>query len=633
MKSDIHELTYAWRDNFAVMPQTTIHLLPDHLANQIAAGEVVQRPESVVKELVENSVDAGATHITVIVRDAGKTLIHTIDNGVGLSKADLELATVRHATSKITTQEDLHAIRTLGFRGEALASIAAVADLEIRTRREEEDTGWLLQSTPGALPDVKPCSCDGGTQVYVRNLFYNVPARKKFLKSDLTEFRHISETMQRMALARPDVRFTFYDGSVLVFDLQPTSLQRRSADVLAVDPSRMLLSVDGEESGIRIHGFLGVPTTARQSRSGQFLFLNGRGIVSRPLAHAVNTAHEHLLDQGQHPLFVLHLTIDPHVVDVNVHPQKSEVKFENEHAVYLLVQMSVAAALQKANVIPSFIGNAPLAAQPLQSLQSSAHGTALVVNRFTGEIMPTGSAHSAFGQTPQGSGPGQSGYGQSGYAQSGYGHVQSGMTATERQNLAQLFGKSHSDVAASTVLQLGGHYIVTSSAEGIVVIDQRAAHERILYERLMRRSPDDAVTAQALLFSVTLSLMPSRAALLREHLHEFESLGFRLEVQTNGTVDVHAVPADVRAGSEELVLDEMLQSLEESGRLPADRRRDGVVAIYSARQAMRTADTVQPEEAAAIVRELFTTSVPHTTPRGQPVYIVISYDELSKRFL
>ena len=311
-------------------------------------------------------------------------------------------------------------------------------------------------------------------------------------------------------------------------------------------------------------------------------------------------------------MFVLHITIDPHVVDVNVHPQKNEVKFENEHAVYLLVQMSVAAALQKANVIPSFIGNAPLAAQPLQSLQSPGNSTAMVVNRFTGEIMPGG-------------GPP--------HTHAPYGNAQSGMSPAARQNLAQLFGKSQNEVAATTVLQLGGHYLVTSSAEGVVVIDQRAAHERILYERLMRRSPEEAVTAQALLFSVTLSLMPSRAALLREHLKEFESLGFRLEVQSNGTVDVHAVPADVRAGSEELVLDEMLQSLEESGRLPADRRRDGVVAIYSARQAMRAADTVQPEEAATIVRELFATSVPHTTPRGQPVYIVISYDELSKRFL
>lgn len=604
------------------MPHTTIHLLPDYLANQIAAGEVVQRPESVVKELVENSVDAGATHITVIVRDAGKTLIHTLDNGIGLSKEDLELATLRHATSKIMSQDDLHAIRTLGFRGEALASIAAVADVEIRTRREADSTGWMLRSTPGTLPDLKPCTCDQGTQVYVRNLFYNVPARKKFLKSDLTEFRHVSETMQRMALSRPDVRFTFYDGSVLVFDLQPSTLQRRAAEVLAVDPSRMLLSVEGEESGIHIRGFIGIPSTARQSRSGQFLFLNERGIVSRPLAHAVNTAHEHLLDQGQHPLFVLHITIDPHVVDVNVHPQKNEVKFENEHAVYLLVQMSIATALQKANVIPSFIGNAPLAAHPLQSLQMSDHGTAMVVNRFTGEIMPG----------PSGQPYGQPGYGQTGYGGQQYGQVQSGMSPAARQNLAQLFGKGQHEVMASSVLQLGGHYLVTSSAEGIVVIDQRAAHERILYERLMRRSPEEAVTAQALLFSVTLSLMPSRAALLREHLREFESLGFRLEVHSSGTVDVHAVPADVRAGSEEHVLDEMLQSLEQSGRLPADRRRDGVVAIYSARQAMRAADTVQPEEAAAIVRELFTTAVPHTTPRGQPVYIVISYDELSKRF-
>jgi len=589
------------------MSVSTIHILPDYLANQIAAGEVVQRPESVVKELVENAIDSGATSVSVVVREAGKKLIHVIDDGSGMSKDDLELCVVRHATSKISSDDDLHSIRTLGFRGEALASIAAVADVEIRTRRREEENGWTLQSHPAQVPEVKPSAVDGGSQVIVRNLFYQVPARKKFLKSDLTEFRHVSETMQRMALSRPDLRFTFHDADAMVFDVKPSDLKKRILEVLAIDAPRHLVHVMAQEGGISIEGYAGLPAVARQSRSGQFLFLNNRSIVSRSLGHAVSTAYEHLLDPGQHPVFVLHLVVDPHRVDVNVHPQKHEVKFEDEHAVYLIVQRAVTEALRKAEVIPSFLGDVQLAARPLQIMPGTGGSAPSLVNRLTGEILPAGST---WKNVPN--------------------YRSEHITSTQRQSVDELFRKQEESLG--DVVHLGGQFVVTSSAEGMVVIDQHAAHERILFERIMRRLPQDAQKGQALLFSVKVNVSPSRSALLREYLDELSALGFRLEILSNGSVEVNAVPSDVRPGNEEVVLDEILQSLELEARMPRDRRREGVAAVFAAQQAMRRGDRLSGDEMRTLVKDLFACHVPHLTPTGKPTYIVISLDELVQRF-
>ncbi|MBK6290230.1 MAG: DNA mismatch repair endonuclease MutL [Ignavibacteria bacterium] len=590
------------------MTDHTIHILPDHLANQIAAGEVVQRPESAVKELVENAVDAGATSVTVIVREAGKQLIHVIDNGSGMSKSDLELSVIRHATSKISTEEDLHAIRTLGFRGEAMASIAAVSDVEIRTRRSDDETGWTLLSRPGQTPDLRASATDVGTQVLVRSLFYNVPARRKFLKADLTEFRHVSETMQRMALARPDVRFIFYDNQSLVFDVRPGDLRRRISDILSLDASRALVPVDMSEGGFTITGFVGLPHVARQSRSGQFLFLNNRPIVSRSLAHAVASAYEHLLDAGQHPVFVLHVSVDPHRVDVNVHPQKQEVKFEDERQAYLLVQQAVTKVLSQANVIPSFLGDVPLASRPLQSLPTQADGSSMVINRYTGEILSRSSERSAspFPSTRE-----------------------PVFTPAMQQAYGQLFAKREEQETGG-VLQAGGQFIVTTSAEGLVVVDQRSAHERVIYERVLKRTEQES-SGQSLLFAVTVRLGPTRGALLREYAAEFEALGFRLDVEKDGTVQVHAVPSDVRPGSEDSVLDEILQALEQSGTLPKERRKEGIASVYAARQAIRRGDKLNTTETAALVRDLFACAVPHVTPRGEATYIIITFEELAQR--
>lgn len=590
------------------MSVSTIRILPEYLANQIAAGEVVQRPESVVKELVENALDAGATTITVIIRDAGKQLIHVIDNGKGMSKEDLQLALVRHATSKIASEEDLYAITTLGFRGEAMASIAAVADVELRTKTADDEMGWTLQQRPGHPAELKPAVHDGGTQVLVRNLFYNVPARRKFLKADLTEFRHISETMQKLALARPDVRVVLYDNQTLVFDVKPAGQRRRVADVLSLDPHRAFVEFEAEEHGIRIHGYAGLPHVARQSRSGQYVFLNTRPIASRSIAHAVASAYEHLLDSGQHPVFVLYITLDPKRVDVNVHPQKHEVKFDDERQVYLLVQHAVSRALTQAQVIPSFLGDVALAHRPLHSLPTAPIGTSVVINRLTGEILPPGtprvptSEHRATGLAP---------------------------TPAMHEAFDQLFARRR-EYETTGILHAGGQYVVTTNADGLVIIDQRAAHERIVYERILSRAAD--TVAQSLLFAVLVRLSPSRVALMREYHDELSEIGFRCDIEADGRVHVHAVPSDVKPGSEESALDDVLGALEEIDAVANMQRRERIAMAFASRHALRRGQALSEDESLALVRDLFACSVPHRSPNGHQTYIVIPFDELAQRF-
>lgn len=604
------------------MMDATIHILPDHLANQIAAGEVVQRPESVIKELVENAIDAGATTVTVVVKQAGKQYMHVIDDGGGMSKADLELATIRHATSKITSSDDLHAIRTLGFRGEALASIAAVADVEIRTKRPGDATGWTLASRPGQHAAVTAAAHDVGTQVIVRNLFYNVPARRKFLKSDLTEFRYISETMQKLALAWPDRRVVFYDGNVLVFDVKPAPLQQRIAEILAVDAADQLLAVNDTEGGVSVHGYIGRPSIARQQRNGQFLFLNGRPIVSRQLAHAISSAFEHVLDKQQHPVFVLHLEVDPTRVDVNVHPQKHEVKFDDERVVYLLLQQATANALRSANVIPTFSAELGLAHRPLQSLPSQGSQGGMVVNRLTGEITSFGtSSGTAFGSTAMHGG--------------GSGHQASSQqfTGAMREAFEQLVagGLDQSSPRSQDTIQANSAWIVTSGEEGLVIIDQQAAHERVLYERLLV-ADRSVTTGQALMFPVKMTMPADHIALIGEYGQELQSMGFSIETLAEGIVHIRAVPSDVHPGSEESTLLQIVRSLADLGPTPAERRQSALAAIMALRQSVRRGDRLGADEQRQLVADLFACAIPHSTPGGRPTYIIVSYDELIRRF-
>lgn len=591
-----------------VAVSSRIHILPEFIANQIAAGEVVQRPESVVKELVENSIDAGAGCVTVVVQGAGKSLIHVIDDGSGMSKEDLELCLVRHATSKISTEEDLHRIATLGFRGEAMASIAAVADVEVRTRSREADLGWTLTSQPGKPLAMAPAANEFGTQILVRQLFSSVPGRRKFLKSDLTEFRYISETMQTLALSRPSVRFVFYDGPTRIFDLPASDLPSRLGRVLSLDPSGSLVEVSASESGLTLHGFVGRQDAVRQNRSAQFLFLNGRPIKSRALAHAVIQAYEHLISPREFPVFALFLDVDPARIDVNVHPQKHEVKFDDERQVYLLLQDAVMRALSQASIIPPVMSNVSIASHPLTSLPSFPQGERLVVNRLTGEILP-----------PRGpsAGPGMNV------------PTQPRFTGAHRQGYDALFAPRDVPEESRQLIHATAERIICVLPTGIMVVRPVAAAERIFFEQIMAQS-NGSVVPQTLLFPVDIPVDASRCALLEEHADLIVSAGFAVDVH-DGVLTVSAVPSVIAPGEESSVIDELIAAMIEVETAPMLTRYESIVARLARQYARRCVSGMTSERAEMLVRQLRQCNITHHTPFGAPTYTMIPFEELDRR--
>jgi DNA mismatch repair protein MutL len=665
------------------LTDTEIQILPDFIANQIAAGEVVQRPESVVKELVENSLDAGATEIVVIVRGAGKQLLHIIDNGKGMSERDLLLAPKRHATSKIKTAEDLSHIMTLGFRGEALASIFSVAQVEMRTRRKTDEHGWKLLSEPLQEPTLEPCSMEAGTQVFVRNLFYNVPARRKFLRSDLTEFRHIADTMTRFALSRPDVRFVFYDDDALIYDLAPAQAHERITSALGKRFADTLMRVDFSEhlangSDIHITGFIGQPHFAKRTKAEQFFYMNGRVIASRQLSHAAMSAYEHLIDQSSYPPFVLFLAIDPERVDVNIHPQKHEVKFDDDRTIYTAVRRAVAETLARHNLTPSAQFRATsafpelggnLERMTLSPQHPSERGESVMVNRDTGEIM--GSSGGKREPEPRYAPPSERRMTQgeiSAYEQifgreknfstesrqasafQGTGWQGAGLQGAGLQDGASqrdAFGATSSNAASSQssaegasqqhyapakfFWQLHRKYIVMPTASGMVVIDQHAAHERILYERALKAMNEGFKYGQELLFPVNVPMTSGDAALTKELLEDLRNMGFDLALVESG-VEIRGVPADVRTGREEDALRELLEQYREYNDMRHTSVRDNLAASFGCRSAIRAGDGLTFQEMRQLTEDLYAAKMPYTCPHGRPTVIEIPLEEFDKRF-
>ncbi|GAB1430588.1 DNA mismatch repair endonuclease MutL [Ignavibacteria bacterium] len=618
-----------------------IHLLPEFLANQIAAGEVVQRPESAVKELVENACDAGATSVTVVVRGAGKSLIHIIDNGRGMSRADVAMSVKRHATSKIRTPEDLERIATLGFRGEALASIAAVALLEIRSRRTDDDAGWKLLSEPLKPETIEPYSAETGTQVIVRNLFYNVPARKKFLKSDLTEFRYISETMLKLALSRPDIRFVFYDGDTLIFDAPPSDIRGRVESLFGEQTAAGIIPVDYSATNIGVSGYVGQPHLAKQSRAGQFLFLNNRPIVSRSLSHAVFLSFEHLIDKNNHPFYVLNLTLDPSKVDVNVHPQKHEVKFDDERGAYNAIHAAVSEALSRTNLIPELQFRNQTAEQPFEKVQiGAARNDYAVVNRITGEIIeparnethPPGKFqnHEKSGNLPES------------YHLPDFGRNVVGKQ--EQTAFDTLFGHDAPSNEQEQILsselppesmpmwQLHNKYIFVQSPKGVIIIDQHNAHERVLYERALRRMNKEFRASQELLFPAKASFSTGETALITEIDEDLRALGYDFDITPNGEAIIKGVPSDVRAGTEEKSLREVIEQYEEYSRIRHSDKRDNLAASFACKSAVKTGEYLERDEMRKLAADLFACDTPYVCPHGRPVILDFSLTEFDRRF-
>lgn len=602
-----------------------IKILPEYIANQIAAGEVVQRPESVVKELVENSLDAGAKTIAVVIHKGGKQLIHIVDDGCGMSRQDLMLSIKRHATSKIFTPEDLEAIVTYGFRGEALASIAAVSNLEIRTKRAEDELGWRLISEPNKEPIVEPISMDNGTQVFVKNLFYNVPARRKFLKSDLTEFRYISDTLMKIALCRNDIRFVFYDEDSLIFDVYPSAPKERIKDLLGDTVYSSLISVDYEYANIHIWGFIGQPHLAKISRNEQFLYLNGRNIRNRALTYAVYLAYEHLLEKQSNPFFLLHIELDPHKYDVNVHPQKHEVKFDDERFIFNVINTAVSKALSESNLAPGVTIQSKY--EPLQKVPTDERyfeENFKLVNKITGEIVEKANHWNK---------PQQNFKNRLKYTSA---NPTSDRISKTLENLLQpekdLNQTLEEKKPWKSIYQIHNKFILIEKEDRILIVDQHAAHERILFERAKKAIYGNYTNTQQLLFPVTMQLNPFEFVAIKEIQSELHNLGFHFELMTNGEVEILSVPADIISLEPLQILREILASFIETSEIQKSNKREYLIATYSCKAAIKTGQALTKEEMESLVDELLKCETPFACPHGRPTIIEITIDELDKTF-
>lgn len=627
-----------------------IHRLSESLANKIAAGEVVQRPESVVKELVENSLDAGATEIAVVVKNAGKSLIYIADNGSGMEEEDARISFERHATSKITTQDDLDRIHTLGFRGEALAAISAVAQVELKTRREGEELGTLVRVESGRITEVTKTACEKGTSFAVKNLFFSVPARRKFLKSNATEFKHIVEVMQRFALCYPEVAFTLSDDDLLVMNVKKGTMEERIRAIYNEEMMNAFLPFEASAEGITVTGFIGRPNFARKSKSDQYLFLNGRYIASKLLSHAVFTGYEHLMDAQSYPPYILFLEIDPERVDVNVHPTKAEVKFDDEGAIYQLLQEGTRRALSAHNLTPA-----------MRMPQAESGESVIAALRFA---LPNYDRPERFPASPDRSPAPSTSFqsdrepwSSSSAPPQRYDRTSS--TGSGYDVLQQLFGSPnapgvpsapqqespsgvefHQEVRPADQVsdervglwQIHNKYILSQIRSGIMIVDQHVAHERILYEQALRTMQIAMPMSQQLLFPLEMKTSPAEFALMRELRGNLTALGFEISLDRGERVQIHGVPNDVRPGQEAAILRELLDQFQEYQQMGMTDQREMIAASFACRGSIKAGDPLSQEEMLNLIEELFSTSMPYVCPHGRPIVIRIDLGELDRRF-
>lgn len=599
-----------------------IKILPEHLTNKIAAGEVVQRPASIIKELVENSLDAQARQILIVVKNGGKTLCEVCDDGVGMEQDDLLLAFERYATSKIANEEDLLNIRTLGFRGEALASIAAVAMVTARSTARGAESGYQLTVDGGVFRDLKPCPPQEGTLISVRNLFYNIPARRKFLKSAEVEYRHIVEIIQKFALAYPEVDFNFRHNERQIYDLHAESLPDRIANLFTGNYAENLLPVEHRVGTMQVSGYLGNLNLVRARSGEQFLFVNRRFVTDRLMNHAIISGYGGLLSRNEYPFYCLNLTVAPETVDVNVHPTKMEVKFRDQDQVYQLLKQAVEKTLQSSpQVAPNWGQWAP---HTYYVPSGAPRGVPIPDDRSSHsegeETLSTTYPYSPGEQTNQ---------------------VSLTFTPPERekwQERARRFTTQELPTPPQeefqpviSVFQVHNKYIISQVKTGLVIIDQHVAHERILYEEALEAMQRKAWSAQDLLFPVVVELTPTDFSILLQILPFVEKLGFRLKEFGKNTVLVEAVPAGLRWGNEQSILKELIDQYQQYGTKDTSIQ-EKIAAAYACKAAVKSGDALRPEEMQNLVDHLFATKNPYFCPHGRPIIVNLSLKELDKRF-
>ncbi len=614
-----------------------IQLLPDAVANQIAAGEVIQRPASVVKELVENALDAGATEITVNIKDAGKTLIQITDNGCGMSPTDARMAFERHATSKIRNANDLFCIRTMGFRGEALASIAAIADVELRTKRMEDELGTFIHIVGSELKTQEPAGLNIGTNFMIKNLFFNVPARRKFLKANSTELRHIIWEIQRVALPHPDLKFSLIHNGTSVYELPASNHRKRIVDVFGKSLNQSLVSVKEETSIVKIHGFIGQPKYARKTMGEQFFFVNGRYMRHPGFHKAVSQAYEQLLPPDTFPSYFLFLDLDPGEIDINVHPTKTEIKFENERDIWPIVHAAVRESLGKHNVVPS-IDFDQSGSIDIPVPKKSAEGIRFPDIQINPDYNPFNTEQSGSG----GSWSQPTTYREKRNLEN-WGDLYSGAQLKLKPEEEKepefspreddLYASSREQFSGKKVMQLKQRYILTPVKSGLMVIDQKRAHERILFEQFMEVLKSDSVASQQQLFPQTIELNPADAAILRDILEDLLSLGFDIRDFGKDTFIVNGTPGLLDIGSPEMIVEKLLEEYKNS---PIDARmkaKEQIAVSLAKASALDYGVELKQEEVDHLIDNLFACSTPNFSPDGKKVLTIISTEDIEKSFL
>ncbi|EAZ95723.1 DNA mismatch repair protein [Flavobacteria bacterium BAL38] len=615
------------------MAASIIQLLPDHVANQIAAGEVVQRPASVVKELLENAVDAKASDIKLIVKEAGKTLVQVIDNGLGMNTTDARLCFERHATSKIRQAEDLFDLHTKGFRGEALASIAAIAHVEMKTKQDQEELGNHIVIEGSKLVKQEVAVLPKGTSFAVKNLFFNIPARRNFLKSETVEFRHVMDEFQRVAMAHPSISFTLIHNGSELYNLPSSNYRQRIVNIFGGKTNEKLVPVTEDTDLITISGFVGKPEFAKKSRGEQFFFVNDRYIKSAYLHHAIMNAYEGLLKEGNQPSYFLYLQVPPHTIDINIHPTKTEIKFDDEHSLYAILRSAVKHSLGQFNVAPvlDFERDANLDT-PYQYKNKDADFPTIQVdsnfNPFANE-KPTKSL-SSFGSYKKET---NTANWESLYVGLKQDTQELDTFSFETEEVtSKLFDDELEEKVPTSTYQIHKKYIVSAIKSGMLVIDQGRAHQRILYEQFLTNITVNKASSQQLLFPLELYFSSDEMILLKELQPVLENTGFVFDAFNSDSLQISGLPIAMAESEVSIVIEELINNLQNEIPESSFSQSDSIAKSMAKSMAVKTGTYLTVKEQENLVNSLFACKDPNVSPFQKPTFITLTVEDLDKRF-
>lgn len=598
-----------------------IQILPDSVANQIAAGEVIQRPSSAVKELLENAIDAGASEIKLVFKEGGKSFIQVTDNGTGMSETDARMSFERHATSKISHANDLFAIKTKGFRGEALASIASVAKVNLKTRREEDEIGTQIEIEGSDVVFQEPCACAKGTVFTIKSLFYNIPARRKFLKSDAIETKHIIDEFQRVALAHPEISFYLYNGESSIYQLQAGTFRQRIVSLFGSSYNDKVVPVVESTDLLSLSGFIVKPEFARKTRGEQFFFVNDRFIKSSYLNHAVITAFDELLPKDEHPGYFIKLEVDPNRIDINIHPTKTEVKFEDEKIIYAILRSAVRQALGKYNITPTLDFDKEMAFE--------FHG----LKRIEDVPLPDISFNPDY--NPFNSFPAKSRNGS--LSDNDDDNLIFNLDPKNEERLPETLLEEHEFSSGGmeqlNYFQLLNRFIIAGSRQGLLMIDQHRAHERVIYERIMEAMSSNVSLSQMELFPETIHFNPADMPIANELMTELKEMGFDLESFGQNAWVVRGIPTDAVGHDIKSLIENLLEQYKNSQRLYKSEKKENLAKILANRMAIRSGILLNKIEIEKLIQDLFQCKMPYVSPNGKPVLFSLSPDELDEKFL